>query len=84
MDQGGPDARRGKGELAIMPSTTEDGDKKTEAGPLDRSAGTAGEPTDTDYVRATAPVRNRLAWQVLIWPLGMVLLVILGAVWALS
>ena len=83
MDQGGPDARH-KGDLKIMPSTTEDGDKTTEPGPLDRSAGAAGEPTDTDYVRATAPVRNRLAWQVLVWPLGMVLLVIVGAIWALS
>lgn len=67
-----------------MPSTNEDGEKTTEAGPLDRSAGAAGEPTDTDYVRATAPVRNRLAWQVLIWPVAMILLVILGAIWALS
>jgi hypothetical protein len=65
-------------------STTEDGDKKTEGGALDRSAGAAGEPSDTDYVRATAPVRNRLAWQVLVWPLAMILLVILGAIWALS
>lgn len=65
-------------------SSTEDGDKTTEGGRLDRSAGTAGEPSDTDYVRATQPVRNRLAWQVLIWPAAMILLVILGAVWALS
>ncbi|GGF72543.1 hypothetical protein GCM10011402_26400 [Paracoccus acridae] len=67
-----------------MPSTTEDGDKTTEPGPIDRSAGTAGEPSDTDYVRATAPVRNRLAWQVLIWPVAMILLIVLGAIWALS
>ena len=67
-----------------MPSTTEDGDKTTEPGPVDRSAGAAGEPSDTDYVRATAPVRNRLAWQVLIWPVAMILLIVLGAIWALS
>ena len=67
-----------------MPGTTEDGEKTTEGGSIDRSAGAAGEPADTDYVRATAPVRNRLAWQVLIWPVGMILLVIAGAIWALS
>lgn len=60
-----------------------DGDRSTEGGPVDRSAGAAAETTDVDYVRATAPVRSRLAWQVLIWPVLMVLLVILGAVWAL-
>lgn len=65
-------------------STNQEGDKTTEAGPIDRSAGAAGEPSDTDYFRAPEPVRNRLAWQVLIWPLGLVLLVILGAIWALS
>ncbi|SNR70363.1 hypothetical protein EYF88_16495 [Paracoccus sediminis] len=61
-----------------------DGDKTTDAGPVDRSAGSAGEAADVDYVRATAPVRNRLALQVLIWPVLMVLLVIVGAVWAMS
>lgn len=61
-----------------------DGDKTTEAGPVDRSAGAAGEPADTDYYRATEPVRSRLARQVLIWPLALVLLIVLGAVWALS
>lgn len=61
-----------------------DGNRTNEAGPLDRSAGAAGEPTDVDYVRAPAPVRNRLVWQVLIWPLLMIALVILGAIWALS
>ena len=84
MDQGRPDARGGERNLSIMPSTNEDGDKTTEAGPIDRSAGAAGEPSDTDYVRATAPVRSRLAWQVLVWPVAMILLVILGAIWALS
>lgn len=62
----------------------QDGDKTTDAGPIDRSAGAAGDPADVDYVRATAPVRNRLVWQVMIWPLVMVLLVIIGAVWAMS
>lgn len=61
-----------------------DGDKYTRGGPVDRSAGEAGEPSDTDYVRAPAPVRNRLAWQVLIWPLLLVLLIVLGAFLALT
>lgn len=65
-----------------MPDT--DGVRVNDPGPVDRSAGSAGESTDVDYVRATVPVRNRLVWQVLIWPLGMVLLVIVGAIWALS
>lgn len=58
--------------------------RDNDPGPVDRSAGSAGEATDVDYVRATAPVRSRLAWQVLIWPLGMVLLIVIGAIWALS
>lgn len=61
-----------------------DGTRVNDPGPVDRSAGTAGEATDVDYVRATSPVRNRLVWQVLIWPLGLVLLVIIGAIWAMS
>lgn len=61
-----------------------DGDKTTDPGLVDRSAGAAGEPADVDYVRATAPVRNRLVWQVMILPVLMVLLVIAGAIWALS
>lgn len=61
-----------------------DGVRDNDPGPVDRSAGSAGESTDVDYVRATSPVRSRLAWQVLIWPLGMVLLIVAGAIWALS
>lgn len=62
----------------------DDNDPKVRDGAPDRSAGTAGEAVDADYVRATTPVRTRLAWQVLIWPVAMILLVILGAFWALS
>lgn len=61
-----------------------DGLRDNEPGPVDRSAGTAGESTDVDYVRATSPVRNRLVWQVLVWPLGLVVLIVIGAIWAMS
>lgn len=60
-----------------------DGLRDNDPGPVDRSAGSAGESTDVDYVRATAPVRNRLIWQVLAWPLGLVALIVAGAIWAL-
>lgn len=62
----------------------QDGDKTTDPGPVDRSAGAAAEASDVDYVRATTPVRSRLVWQVMIWPVLMIVLVIAGAVWVLS